>query len=45
MEHAIALNLSVGPPFFKQTDEAWPCAKQGDAMHAKVVEAVGASLS
>ena len=45
MEHAIALNLSLGPPFFKQTDEAWPSAKQGDATHEMVVAAVGASLS
>jgi len=45
MEHAIALNLSLGQPLFQQTNEAWPSAQQGDATQQMVVAAVGASLS
>ena len=44
-KHAFALILSVGRPILKQTDGAWPCAKQNDAMHTTIVGAVGASLS
>ena len=45
MEHASALNPSLGQPVIEQADEAWPSAQRGDATQEMGVAAFGTSLS